>query len=269
MAEAKRPAGLEGMFGLAGKSALVVDNGGNAGIDVAVALAEAGATVTFVDRDQGLIDAVVAAAKDRGGRVSGLRADVEQEQDVVDLFATLDKGGTAIDIFVSCCGLTTNAPLETMTAEFWDEAQSTNLRCVFLCAREVVKRMAAAGNGGRIVIISTVGALHPVLHGNVAYGAARSGALSMAKTIAYDYAKDGIRANCLLPGAFVGKVRNHPLTMERFHAGVWPDGAGKTRQPLGFGAPEGIGAAVVFLAGPSGGFISGQALALDGGFAVH
>lgn len=260
--------GLERMFGLRGQSALVVDNNGNAGIDAAVALAQAGATVLFADRDGGRVDAAVAAVRDAGGEAIGHIADVEREDDVKALFARVDADLPRLDIFVSACGLTTNAPLATMSAAFWDEAQSSNLRCVFFCAREAVNRM---GDGGRIVIISTIGALHPVLHDNSAYGAARAGALALTRTIAFDYSAKGVRANCILPGAFIGKVANHPDTSARLERGDWPKGPGTedTRRPFGFGDAADIGAAVVYLAGPSAGFVSGQALALDGGFFVH
>lgn len=141
MSHEMRPAGLTGMFGLSGKSALVVDKNGNAGIDVAVALTEAGAQVTFVERDQAIIDKVILAAKERGGIVRGILCDVENEAAVLDLFRELETDRIPIDIFVSCCGLTTNAPLETMTAGFWEDAQMSNLKCVFFCAREAINRM--------------------------------------------------------------------------------------------------------------------------------
>lgn len=184
------------------------------------------------------------------------------------MFRRVDADLPRLDIFVSACGLTTNTPLATMSAAFWDEAQSSNLRCVFFCAREAVNRMH---EGGRIVIISTIGALHPVLHDNSAYGAARAGALALTRTIALDYAGKGIRANCLLPGSFVGKVANHPDTVARMERDEWPKGPGTddSRRPFGFGRAPDIGAAVVYLVGPSAGFVSGQALALDGGFFVH
>ena len=259
---------LARMFGLAGQTALIVDNNGNAGSDIALALAQAGASVLFADRDPARVEAVVASVREAGGHATGHVADVEQEADVLALFGQVDAAQPRLDIFVSACGLTTNAPLATMPAAFWDEAQSANLRCLFLCGREAVKRMT---QGGRIIIVSTVGALHPVLRDNSAYGAARAGALALTRTIAFDHARDGIRANCILPGAFIGKVANHPETSARFERGEWPVGPGteEARRPFGFGDPTDIGAAAVYLAGPSAGFISGQALALDGGFFVH
>lgn len=259
---------LTRMFGLTGQYALVVDNNGNAGLDIAIALADAGATILFADSSAERVETVVTAVHAVGGQASGHVANVEQESDVLALFARADADLPRLDIFVSACGLTTNAPLTTMSAMFWDEAHSSNLRCVFFCAREAVKRMQ---NGGRIIIVSTVGALHPVLNGNSAYGAARAGSLALTRTIAFDYAAQGVRANCILPGAFIGKVANHPDTQASLERGGWPTGPGAdaARRPFGFGNAADIGAAAVYLAGPSSSFISGAALALDGGFFVH
>lgn len=270
MATEKNRDWLTQMFGLDGQTALVVDNNGNAGIDMAVALGKAGARVIFADRDKSVVDEVVAAVRATGATADGHVADVESEAEVLALFKSIDEAKVDLDIFVSGCGLTTNAPLTTMSSEFWDEAHSSNLRCVFLCAREAVKRMVAAGHGGRIVIVSTIGALHPVLYDNCAYGPARAGALALTKTIAHDFARNGIRANCILPGSFIGKVRNHPVTDARFERKEWPEGPGAdpARRPFGMGNPDDIGAAAVYLAGPAGSFVSGQALALDGGFFV-
>jgi len=260
---------LRQMFGLAGKSALVVDNGGNASSDIAIVLARAGAHVTLVDRDAALIDPVLAEIAGSGGSAEGLVFDVEDEAGVTELFRTLDERDRGIDIFVSACGLTANSPLESMTSTFWDQAHSSNLRCVFLCAREAVIRMVAAGRGGRVILISTIGALHPTLHGNLAYGAARAGTLAMMRSIAFDFAEHGIRANAILPGPFPGKVRFHADTLERMRSGpLTGPGSEPGRRPFGWGDPADIGASVAYLAGPSGGFISGQALALDGGYSV-
>lgn len=259
---------LTRMFGLAGQHALVVDNNGNAGLDIAIALAQAGAAIIFADSDATRVDAAVEAVRAAGGQAVGHVADVEREDDVLALFARIDSDLPRLDIFVSACGLTTNTPLSTMSAAFWDQAQSSNLRCIFLCAREAVNRMH---DGGRIIIVSTIGALHPVLNGNSAYGAARAGALALTRTIAFDYAAQGVRANCILPGAFIGKVANHPDTQAALERGGWPTGPGAdaARRPFGFGDAADIGAAAVYLAGPSSSFVSGTALALDGGFFVH
>jgi NAD(P)-dependent dehydrogenase (short-subunit alcohol dehydrogenase family) len=271
MSTAPHATGLDSLFGLQDKTALIVDNGGNAGKDIAIALARAGAAIIYVDRDASLVEAAVEAAQGAGGQATGMVANVEQEAEVKDLFKRIDASGAPIDIFVSACGLVVSQPLTEMTLELWDEAQSGNLRCVFLCVREVLGRMAASGNGGRLVIISTIGALTPCLHHNGAYGPPRAGAVAMTKTIALDYGQYGIRANCILPGAIPGRTFNHPVTLDRMAQKLWPTGPGAdpTRIPVGaMGDGIDIGAAVVFFAGPSAGFITGQVLALDGGFLI-
>ena len=73
--------------------------------------------------------------------------------------------------------------------EIFDEQQSVNQRSTFLLMREGVRLMRAAGNGGRIVNVTTMGTLHPVFHGNAAYSASRAGVVAMTRSIAFDYAK--------------------------------------------------------------------------------
>jgi len=133
--------------------------------------------------------------------------------------------------------------------------------------REGVRLMLEAGQGGRIVNITTIGSQHPVLFGNQIYGATRAGVTMLTRTTAMDHLADRILANVVLPGAVVGKTAFHETTKAAFEAGRGLRGPGVDRNsPLGMLDSQDIGAAVLYLVGPSGGYISGQAIVLDGGF---
>ncbi len=195
---------------------------------------------------------------------------MESESSVVTLFDQVRTTWGSPDIVVNCAAMTNNGPLVDVTGADWDEVLSVNLKSVFFCVREAVKRMVAAGRGGRIVNVTTMGALHPVLEGNGAYGAARSGVTGLMRSAAMDYARQGILVNCVLPGAVPGKVRFHPPLQARLAHGSLkgPGSDAERRLPLGYGRAKDIAAAVLYLVGPSGGYITGQSIVLDGGFLV-
>lgn len=152
----------------------------------------------------------------------------------------------------------------------YDELQSINQRSTFMLMREGVKAMVNAGHGGRIINVTTMGTLHPVLNGNAAYGATRASVTAMTRAVALDHAKDGILANLVLPGAIPSKTRFHPDLQDRLTKGEAMTGPAMepSRLPLGYGEGSDIGAAALYLAGPSGRYMTGQAITLDGGFLI-
>ena len=141
-----------------------------------------------------------------------------------------------LDILVNCAGVTANMDLLETPLEIFDDQQSVNQRSTFLLMREGVRLMRAAGNGGRVVNVTTMGTLHPVLHGNAAYSASRAGVVAMTRSIAFDYAKDRILANCVHPGAVRSKTRFHETLQARLAAGGKMEGPGTDpdRLPLGW-----------------------------------
>jgi NAD(P)-dependent dehydrogenase (short-subunit alcohol dehydrogenase family) len=259
---------LQRLFGIEGKIAVVTDSGRNASADVAPLLAEAGALVVLADKEpeqtQAIVDQIIAA----GGKAFALITNVENEASVMALFQQVTASWGAPDIVVNCAAMTNNAPLTDFTEAAWDEVLSIDLKSVFFCMREAIRHMLAAGRGGRIVNITTMGAQHAVLNGNGAYGAARAGVSGLVRSAALDYAKDRILINCVLPGAVPGKVRMHPDMLARIQAGPLsgPGTDAERRLPLGMGKAEDIAAAVLYLVGPSGGYMTGQSIVLDGGF---
>jgi NAD(P)-dependent dehydrogenase (short-subunit alcohol dehydrogenase family) len=112
--------------------------------------------------------------------------------------------------------------------------------------------------------------LHPVLNGNVAYGASRAGVTAMMKSIALDHAADGIRANVVMPGAVYGKTRFHADSQARLALGGSLTGPIQQpgRLPFGMGNGQDIATAVLYLVGPASTYITGQSIVLDGGFLV-
>ena len=260
---------LDELFRIDGKVALVTDSGACSSIDVAPVLARAGARVIIADRDPEA-SANLATSIDPSGAVAhAMPTDIESEAAVAALFDAVRGKFGRLDILVNCAGLTANQPLAETSMAQYDAMQSLNLRATFMLMRGGVQLMLAAGQGGRIVNITTIGAVHPVLHGNAGYGASRAGVTAMTRAIALDHARDGILANIVMPGAVHGKTRFHETTSRRLATGGSLSGPASDRErrlPLGMGNGRDIAAAVLYLVGPSGGYITGQVISLDGGF---
>jgi len=259
---------LKELFGIDGKIAVVTDSGGNSSADIAPVLAAAGAKVVIADSDPQRMRPIVERVRAAGGSIESIATDVERESSVVALFEQVAKSLGSPGIAVNCAAMTNSAPLTEFTEAQWDEVLSIDLKSVFFCMREAIRHMKSAGRGGRIVNITTMGSLHPVLHGNGAYGAARAGVNGLVRSAALDYAKDNILINNVMPGAVQNKVRFHPDTVARMQRGemTGPGTDAGRRRPLGWGRPEDIAAAVLYLVGPSGGYITGHGIVLDGGF---
>jgi meso-butanediol dehydrogenase / (S,S)-butanediol dehydrogenase / diacetyl reductase len=225
---------IDALFGLPGKTALIV-GGGKVPHAVAALFREAGAMVTHV------ADPVL------------------DEASVADLFAALP----ALDILVNGVVRTGSWPIEDLSLVEWDRVHTTNVRGAFLLMREAVRTMRAHGRGGRLISLSTIGAVHPVLHGNFAYGSSRAGMNALTRQFALDFAGEGILSNAIL----VGAIASDPFPED---APMPPSGpvmiAG--RLPLGHGQPEDVAPVALLLASPAGRYINGQAIAVDGGFQI-
>jgi 3-oxoacyl-[acyl-carrier protein] reductase len=261
---------LQDLFGIAGKLAVVTDSGAMSSRDVAPVLATAGAKIILADKQEADMAPIVAQIRQAGGDAEATILDVENEAAVIAFFGQIKASHGSPDIVVNCAAMTNNGPLLDFTETQWDEVMSLDLKSIFFCMREAIRVMREGGNGGRIINISTMGSLHPVLNGNGAYGAARAGLNGLVRSAALDFVRDKILINNVMAGAVLNKVRFHPDMMPRLQAGqlAGPGVDVERRRPLGLGDPRDIAAAVLYLAGPSGGYITGHGIVLDGGFLV-
>lgn len=255
-------------FQLTGKKALITDIACGPAQEVAVLLADAGAEVVIANPEQAMAQGLAETICANGGNACAVPCDLLDEISIKALIEKVVDSHNGIDILVNCAALTLNYPfVETSLAQL-DTQFALNLRSPFLLMRETVRQMVAQGRGGRIINISTIGAQHPVLEGNAIYSASRAALNMMSRNVALDHLSDGILVNCVLPGAFRDKVVMHEDSLSRVRAGH--SISGPIMQPgrmgLGYGDPQDIATAVLYLAGPSGGFITGQNITLDGGF---
>ena len=225
---------IDRLFRLDGKLALIIGSGA-----VPVAIAD-------------LFEAAGAAV------VRVADADPTEEA-VAAMFAPLGQ----LDILVNGAVRIGAYALDEMTLERWDRTQATNLRLAFLLMRAAVRTMKAHGRGGRIINISTIGSLHPVLHGNYAYGSSRAGTNALSRQFALDFIADGINTHTIL----VGAVPSDPPA----EGAPPPSGPGGTPARFigGYGTAADIAPTALLLAADAPGrYINGTSIAIDGGFAV-
>jgi NAD(P)-dependent dehydrogenase (short-subunit alcohol dehydrogenase family) len=237
---------------------VAVVTGGASGIGRATcgALVEEGFTLAVLDLD---VDAAKVAAGPDG---LGLRVDVTSPEDVDAAFAAVVANFGRIDVLVNNAGITGSAAAgichETPVEE-WDRVQAVNVRGLFLCARAALPTMLAQGSGHVITLASVAGQV--AFPGRSAYVASKGAALMFAKSLAVDYAADGIRSNAVCPGMVYT-----PMTAWRLDQPDLRDLV-EAKIPLGRVArPEEIAEAIAILASGRLGYLTGAALNIDGGW---
>lgn len=248
---------------LDGQVAVVTGGGSGIGAATARLLAREGACLAIVDRDAAGADATVTAIREAGGEAVGLVSDVgDPAASQADAEIVLERWGR-IDILVAAAGFSVGGTVVTTDPADWDAVMRVHVGGTWLWSRAVIPAMQRQG-GGAIVTVSSQLALAGG-RGNSAYLAAKGAILSLTRTMALDFAADGIRVNALVPGAI-----DTPLLRRGFGRQRDPEAAeaaSRERHALRrFGRAEEVAEAALFLAGPSSSFTTGTTLAVDGGW---
>ncbi|MCI9023775.1 MAG: SDR family oxidoreductase [Dorea sp.] len=247
---------------LDGKAIYVTGGASGIGKSVATALAEAGADVAIVDVNLEGAEAVAKEiAEATGSKTIAIRCDVTNQDDVEAMVAKVVDTYGKLDACFNNAGICLNVPAEEMTFEQWNKVININLNGVFLCATAAGRVMLKQGYGSIINTASMSGHIVNVPQPQCAYNASKAGVSMLTKSLAIEWAKKGVRVNCISPG-YIGTdltLNSEALKplIEKWNA----------MAPMGrLGRPEELQSIVVYLAGDTSSFTTGSDIIVDGAF---
>jgi NAD(P)-dependent dehydrogenase (short-subunit alcohol dehydrogenase family) len=247
---------------LDGRVAVVTGASRGLGKQMAMALAEAGATVALVARSGELLEKVKVEIEDRGGKAHVLVADVREEAEVTRMAGQVRDAAGAPHILINNAGINLRKPLYEFSLEEWHRVIQTNLDSAFLCSRAFVPGMIEKKFGRILNIASTMA--HVALAHRTAYCTSKFGLLGMTKALALELAPHGITANAISPGPFATEM-NTILTQDPVRNAEFV-----SKVPVGrWGKVEEIGPLAVFLCSDAAGFITGTDILIDGGWTAQ
>ena len=244
------------MFDLTGKTALVTGATGAIGDAIARALHKQGAMVAISGTRREALDKL---AGELGERVHILPCDLGNAEQVEALVPAAEEAMQKLDILVANAGVNKDNLFVQLKDEDWDKVIAVNLTATFRLTRAAVTRMMRRRWGRIIGISSVVGFTGNPGQGN--YTASKAGMVGMLKSVAAEYARRNITANCIAPGIITSAMTNRLNDKQRE--------AIMSRVPMGrLGTPQDIAAASVYLASEEAAYVTGQTIHVNGGMAM-
>jgi len=250
---------MSSLFDLSGKVAVVL--GGTSGIGRALAhgLADAEATVVVSGRRAGNVEAVALELESRGSETLRITTDVCDTASLQTLLAACLDRFAKVDILLNCAGKTKRAPTVDFPEAEWNDILDTNLTGTLRACQVFGKHMLSRKYGRIINIASLTSFLG--LHEVAAYAASKAGVAALTRTLAVEWSKHGVLTNAILPGVF--RTALNAELLDNTPRG----GELLMRTPMArFGDPQELVGAAIFLASDASSFVTGQFLAVDGGF---
>ena len=251
-------------FDLSGKVALVTGGNGGIGLGMADALAQAGADVVIWGTNETKNAAAAKSLAVHGRRVSVRKVDVSSEQQVIDgMKAALAEMGR-LDCVVANAGVGGGAPITEMTTELFRRVHAVNEDGVFWTFREAARHMvdrAKSGDAtGSLVVVASTAGIEGAAR-NSAYGASKGAVMSMARALAVELARYGVRVNSIAPGWIATDMTKGAQESKAFTEKVVP------RIPARrWGEPEDFGGIAVYLASDASAYHTGETFVIDGGY---
>ena len=226
----------------------------------AIAFATEGARVAILDRSADALRTVEASVKEAGGEVLAIACDVSSPDQVEGAIKQIVDRFGRLDIAFNNAGVENKAaPVHEIDLAEWDRIIGINLRGTFLCMKHELAQMVKQGGG--VVVNTSSGAGIRGVAGGAAYAASKHAIIGLTRSAALDYAKQNIRVNAVLPGNI-----ETPM-MDRFTGGDMQKAI--DLEPVGrLGKPEEIAEAVLWMASDLGGFVTGAATVIDGGWSL-
>jgi 3-oxoacyl-[acyl-carrier protein] reductase len=244
------------MFDLTGKTAIVTGATGGIGNAIAKALHKQGATVAISGTRREVLETLAGELKER---VHVLPCNLSDLAQVEALVPDAEKAMGQVDILVANAGVTKDNLFVQLRDEDWDQVIAVNLTATFHMARAATKLMMRKRFGRIIGIASVVGVTGNA--GQVNYVASKAGMIGMMKSIAQEYARRNVTANCIAPG-FIATAMTEVLNDKQKEAILGKVPAGR------LGSADDIAAAAVYLASNEAAYVTGQTIHVNGGMAM-
>ena len=242
-----------------GKVALVTGGARDIGRAVALALADAGASVAVnYHASEDKATAVVKEIEAKGGKAIAIKADVTSSSDIAAMMKKIrDTFGGNLDVLVNNAGgLIARKKMDDMDEAFWDSVIALNLKSVFLVSKAAIAMMP---EGGSIVNLSSLAARDGGGGGAIAYSSAKGAVMTFTRGLSKELAPKKIRVNCVSPG-MIDTTFHDTFTSPEIRKAV----AGRTS--IGReGSPEDVANAVMFLASDASAYITGESIEINGG----
>jgi len=253
---------MKDRWSLKGKLALVT--GGTKGIGYAIAqeFLHLGAEVLVVSRSVENVDAAVGSWVKEGLDAHGLTADVSAADDRSEIFGHLETIRDRLDILINNAGTNIRKPAIEYSQKEYDTILETNLKSAFEMSRLAYPFLKRSGGGSIVNMASVAGLTH--VRSGVPYGISKAALVQMTRNLAVEWAPDNIRINAVAPWYIRTPLVEPVLNDKALLAEVL------ARTPLQrVGEPEEVSAGVAFLCMPAASYITGQCIAIDGGFMIN
>jgi NAD(P)-dependent dehydrogenase (short-subunit alcohol dehydrogenase family) len=253
---------------LEGRVAVITGSGRGQGLEAAKVFVGQGARVVINDIDQESVDAAVAEINEAGGQAVGARGDASESEQVREVLAKAKDAFGGLDILYNNAGIGYSAKqrmgiamddILNCTEADWRRIIDINLTGVFLFCKYGVPMLIERG-GGTVINTASIGGLRGG-GGAHAYGASKAAVIQLTRSIAITYGPKGVRANCICPGVIdTEMIQDYMLKADGAREAIG------RHTPVGrIGTVNDIAQLALYLAGDASGFISGQAIAIDGG----
>lgn len=254
--------GIDPLFSLEGKTALVTGGSSGIGAMIACGLAARGVRTYITGRDPGRIADFAAELSAEGGTCIALAADFSDANGPAALAEQFSAIESRLHVLVNNAGTNAKGDLASLTLDDWDEVMAVNLRAPVFLVRALLPRLKAAASPddpARVINVGSIGGLHVPNWEAHPYGASKAALHHVTRSLAKALGKDNVTVNAIAPGPFPSKM--HDTGSEATQKSI------ATYIPLGrAGEPEDAQGAVVFLASRAGAYVNGHVLPLDGGY---
>ena len=249
------------MFDLSGEVAVVTGGNGGIGRGIALGLAEAGASVAILARNEEKNSAVLAEIKKLGASGIAVQLDVTKRDALAPAMQDVERELGPVSILVNNAGITILRSALKFRAEDWDRVIETNLNSCFFLSQIAARSMMTRKHGKIINIASEYSRFGA--QSGIPYAAAKGGLVQTTKTMAIELAPHNIQVNAIVPG-WIETDMTVPAQSGAFYDEII------TRTPAGrFGKPEEMAGSAIFLASHASDFVTGSIVYVDGGYAIR